>query len=61
MPVVINEFEIVDEPPQESRRDEDLERENEQANQVEALLMAPHTIVRVIRHRKERLARVRAY
>lgn len=59
MPVVINEFEIVDEPPQERRSAKDLTQENEQANRV--LRIAPHTIVRIIRHQKERLARVRAH
>jgi hypothetical protein len=61
MPVVINEFEIVDAPPQvrpatgaETQQDKHNERMNRE-------LLSPYTLARVLRHQKERLARVRAH
>jgi hypothetical protein len=62
MPVIINEFEVLDESSQGIRSDTAATQgENETLNQAKALPIVPHTIIRILRHQKERLARVRAH
>ncbi|MEO8956418.1 MAG: hypothetical protein ABI396_12585 [Ktedonobacteraceae bacterium] len=57
MPVVINQFEIVSEPPPVHTPSEPTN----QAASPSALAPTPHGIEVVMRHLQERLARVRVY
>jgi hypothetical protein len=61
MPVIINEFEIVDRPAQGHSTDKGPSQETQQAAQPKPSCMTPHKIVSTLRHQKERLARVRAH
>ena len=59
MPVVINEFEVVTESqtlkPAEGTQTSDTKRPGQMRGST------PHDIGQIIRHQKERIARVRAY
>lgn len=57
MPVVINEFEVVAEPQPKKTGDETSSAGQSQASTP---VPTPHDIECIVRHQKERLARVRA-
>ncbi|HYK85955.1 MAG TPA: hypothetical protein VEV19_11345 [Ktedonobacteraceae bacterium] len=59
MPVVINEFEVLSEPPPE--RPEGEGRGRDESRPYQQMPPTPHEIEVVMRYLKERLARVRDY
>lgn len=56
MPIVINDFEVVAEPPQPQRH-EDEEQQPERAPEHP---LRPHSVERALHHLRERQARLRA-
>jgi hypothetical protein len=57
MPVIINDFEVVAEPPQ-PEGDNEQQQQPEQA--LPSLLLKPQETEQVLRHLRERQARLRA-
>ena len=57
MPVIINEFEVVAEPQSKKTGDDKASTSQSQASTPAP---TPHDIQCIVRHQKERLARVRA-
>ncbi len=59
MPVVINDFEMVDEPSP-NKSPENKQAQTDQNNQPATACVDPRSIEYAVRQQKERLARVRA-
>jgi hypothetical protein len=59
MPVVINEFEVVTEPQMPKPAEGTQPSDAKKPGQMQA--STPHDIGQIIRHHRERIARVRAY